>query len=97
MTRRLGRPALVVALALGVVGILRLAGAAPEGEGLPTPPSPRALPVATVIVEAADGYATERRVTGLVEARRRSVLSFEGSGRLDAVLHGHPVNPCSTE
>ena len=90
--RRAGRTTLRVGLTLGVAGIAVLAvqlgsqELTQRAEAAPAPDAAPIMPVQTSPIVLAPGYEVTRAFVGQIEARRTAVVSFELSGRLDAII-----------
>ena len=75
-------------LAAAFVGLSRLIEARTERAMVDLGESEAARPLAVDVarLEYQDGFRAERRYTGIVRARRRSELTFEGTGRVTEIL-----------
>lgn len=81
-------PTLIGFLVLAAVGFLasRAFLARADAARAEEPPAPRPVTVEIAPIAMEEALSVRRRFTGVVQARRKAELSFEGSGRVTEVL-----------
>ena len=81
-------PTLIGFLVLAAVGFMasRAFLARADAARAEEPPAPRPVTVEIAPIAMEETLSVRRRFTGVVQARRKAELSFEGSGRVTEVL-----------